>query len=449
MNTPEASAPAALVVGAGLCGLTAAWRLKQAGYAVEVFEREDRSSGRVRSIQLAGATVDTGATVFLPAYAETLALIDEMGLGADLQPIRGSVVFPRDGQLHALDLQKPLAALFTRVIGWRSKLSLLRLVWRFVRLRRRLNFTNLGEARDDDLDTLAEYCRKHFPDEVYRYVLNPAIKFLYIHNGETGSTIELLWWMHANGLGQPRSLRRGSSSLSDALAAQVSVHTRSEVSRVARDGDGVTLQYRDAEGREQTARGAVCVVTTPAPVSARICIDGLTPRQRQILAARRYEACTVVSFCTRTRPALDALMFMLPDEFEPDLATVIFGHNIGPQRVPADRGVINAYFMARWSDQYAQADDATVIAAARERLRRWLPEVEDTLAVNVQRWPFTAAIADVGDCARIADYDADIDPDSPIQVIGDFQVQASMNVAVSVANAAVRRLLTRRTATPR
>ena len=437
----------AFVVGAGICGLAAAWRLKQAGYAVEVFEREDRASGRVKSIELAGNTIDTGATVFLPAYAETLALINEMGLTSELQPIRGSVVFPREGRLHELDMQRPLAALFTRVIGWRSKLSLLKLVWRFLKLRKQLNFTNLGEARADDVDTLADYCRGRFPDEVYRYVLNPAIKFLYIHNGDTGSTIELLWWMHANGLGQPRSLRRGSSSLTDALAAQVTVHTGSEVTRVARDGDGVALTYRDASGTLQTAQAEVCVVTTPSPISAQICVDGLTPRQRKILSERRYEACTVVSFCTKKRPAIDALMFMLPDDFEPDLATVIFGHNIGHSRVPADRGVINAYFMARWSDQYANADDATVVAAARERLRRWLPEVDDTLATNVQRWPFTAAIADVGDCAKIADYDADIDPDSPIQVIGDFQVQASMNVGVAVANAAVRRLLARRSAT--
>src|SRR6185295_2875086 len=35
-----------IVLGAGVAGLTAAWRLKQAGYAVAVFEALDRVGGR-------------------------------------------------------------------------------------------------------------------------------------------------------------------------------------------------------------------------------------------------------------------------------------------------------------------------------------------------------------------------------------------------------------------
>ena len=47
------------------------------------------------------------------------------------------------------------------------------------------------------------------------------------------------------------------------------------------------------------------------------------------------------------------------------------------------------------------------------------------------------------DKARAA-FEADIDPDSPIHVIGDFLAQASMNVAVATAEDAVRRLIRQR-----
>src|SRR5207247_1405288 len=56
---PEASAataPRIAVVGAGLAGLTCAYRLKQAGYSAEIFEASDRVGGRCWTIR--GAFAD-------------------------------------------------------------------------------------------------------------------------------------------------------------------------------------------------------------------------------------------------------------------------------------------------------------------------------------------------------------------------------------------------------
>lgn len=433
----------AIVVGAGLCGLTAAWRLQQAGFAVKVFEREACTAGRVKSIPLAGCTVDTGATVFLSAYTDTLALIEEMGLTLELETPRGAAVIPREGRLHGIPLAAPWKALFTRVIGWRSKLSLLLLLFSFLAVRARLNFLSLAGARGADLQTLQDYCRPRFPDEVYTYLLNPAIKFLYLHNGESGSVIELLWWLGAAGLGAPTSLRRGSSSLTDALAERLAVQVTTEVVEVMRRGAGVRVTVRDAGGALQVHDADVCLVTTPAPISAAICKDGLSTAQREFLVRRRYDPCFNITLCTRRRPRGDALMFMLPDAFDDALATVIFAHHIGDSRAPADRGIVNAYFMREWCQAHAQESDEVLIRLAQERLRRWIPEVDDLHGGHVQRWQHSAAISEVGDCAGIAAFEAEVDPQAPIQVIGDFLAQASMNVAVSSANRTAARLIAR------
>lgn len=438
--TSTAAMPRAIVIGAGLGGLTVAWRLQQAGFEVQVFERETLPSGRVRSVRVGGSTVDTGATVFLSAYRESLALIDEMGLTGQLQAIRGKAVFPRDGRYYEIDTAKPLRGLFTRVIGWRSKLALVKLLLRFLRVRHRLNFLSLGPAGGHDAETLEAYCKRHLPDEVYTYVLNPAIKFLYLHNGSSGSLMELLWWMRASGGGKPRSLRRGTSSLTDALASRLRVHTNTEVTRVARGQLGVNVTVKSDGGETATHHADVCVVTTPAPVSAEICHDGLTAQQRAFLRSRRYDLSIVVSFSTRRRPQRDALMFMVNDEFDGDIATIIFGHNIGADRVPPEQGVVNVYFMQAWSEQHRDEVDEAVMQAARSRIEPWVPEVADLLGWHVQRWPYAAAISEVGDCQRIAAFDADVDPASPIQIVGDFQAQASMNVAVANANQAATRL---------
>lgn len=431
----------AAVVGAGLAGLTAAWRLLQAGFEVEVFEREPHASGRIRSIEIDGCTVDTGATVFLPTYTDTLALLGEMGLADELEPVTGAALIPRDGRIHAIDPDAPVKALLSPVIGLNSKIALIRFARRFLALRGRFDFESLGSLAGEDTHTLAQYCRDRYAPEVYDYILNPALKFLYLHDGETGSLIELLWWMAAAGTGKPRSLRRGSSALADALARRVAVRTSGTAHEIVRRGAQVELTVSEGAASRRRLTVDACVVAVPGTVAAAIAPTILTPRQLAFLRSRRYDATMTVSFVTRRRPAGNGLMIMMPDLVSKDLATVIFGHHIGASRVPADRGVVNAYFLREWSERHWSMDDAAVVRAAQDEVAQLVPEVRDLRASHVQRWSHSAAISGPGDCAAMRDFEADVDPRSPVQFVGDYQAQASMNVAVVNANRAARRLI--------
>ena len=69
------------VIGAGLAGLTAAYRLRQRGFDVTVFETRDRVGGRVWTIRKGDYIMDLGAAFYLGTYRESIDLIHEVGLG--------------------------------------------------------------------------------------------------------------------------------------------------------------------------------------------------------------------------------------------------------------------------------------------------------------------------------------------------------------------------------
>jgi monoamine oxidase len=94
--TDHSSSPIA-IIGAGLAGLTAAYRLKQSGFPVNVYEARERLGGRVLTVSLGDSYTELGGQA-LEDGGEAKAirsLIDEMGLSIDtgsLQRIYSSAV---------------------------------------------------------------------------------------------------------------------------------------------------------------------------------------------------------------------------------------------------------------------------------------------------------------------------------------------------------------------
>jgi monoamine oxidase len=88
------------VVGAGLAGLTAAYRLQQAGFNVKVFEATERPGGRVLTYyqgssheELGGKFLDDGVE-----SKEIRALIQELGLSIESYEIPWTATYLHDGK---------------------------------------------------------------------------------------------------------------------------------------------------------------------------------------------------------------------------------------------------------------------------------------------------------------------------------------------------------------
>src|SRR3954468_8172740 len=80
------ASPRIVVVGAGLAGLTAAYRLQQAGYAAQVFEGSERVGGRCRTGRGAfadGQIYEHGGELIDSNHLAIKHLASELGLTLD------------------------------------------------------------------------------------------------------------------------------------------------------------------------------------------------------------------------------------------------------------------------------------------------------------------------------------------------------------------------------
>jgi oxygen-dependent protoporphyrinogen oxidase len=77
--------PEVIIIGAGISGLTCAWKLQQLGIDAVIFEASSRPGGVIRTERINGYQIEWGPSSIQPAPA-ALKLIDEAGLWDDLLP---------------------------------------------------------------------------------------------------------------------------------------------------------------------------------------------------------------------------------------------------------------------------------------------------------------------------------------------------------------------------
>ncbi len=76
--------PATTIIGGGVAGLLVALRLAQGGHRVTLLEATDRLGGQLAPQRIAGVDLDAGAESFATRGTAFAALIDELGLAADI-----------------------------------------------------------------------------------------------------------------------------------------------------------------------------------------------------------------------------------------------------------------------------------------------------------------------------------------------------------------------------
>lgn len=119
------------IIGGGWAGLAAAVRAVDQGHRVTLLEASAALGGRARSIEQHGQRFDNGQHILIGAYAQTLALMRQVGVDPEQALLRVplSLTLP-DGQGLALSSTSSVPAFVWAVLRhrqwpWTSRLALL------------------------------------------------------------------------------------------------------------------------------------------------------------------------------------------------------------------------------------------------------------------------------------------------------------------------------------
>lgn len=435
--------PTAVVIGAGLSGLTAAHRLGRAGWSVEVLDAEPEVGGRTRTSFRDGFVIDTGASALAASYTAYLELADEVGLREEVVEASPWVGIMRDGRVHLMAMDRiARSGLTTRLLSWPAKLRALRLAPDLVRARRagQLDYGDMRKAAPLDTETARAYALRALGPEVHAYLCEPVVRTMLIADTDAISKVELFSGMSNIFSARIQALLGGQGRLARCLAEGLDVTVGAPVEEIRDDAGQVEVAFRH-DGERHRRRYDAAVVATPLPAAVTICPDRhhvLAP----LAATLDYTQAITVAIGTRTRPASPAMLIQYPSGEDAEIALTFLEHNKAPDRAPAGRGLFGLDWEAGASARWMDAPDEAVVDRSLATLRRTFPELSDEpLFASVTRWTRALPRTAVGAYRAIGAFTASLDPADHIQFASDYMSAAGQNTAVVFGNRAASNLL--------
>lgn len=435
----------AIIVGGGLAGMTAGFRLQEQGWSVTVLEAADRAGGRILSLEKKGFLLDAGPTLITDNYVEYLRLVRDLGLSGllvDSSPLVG-VVSGRE--LHVLDASRPLRSfLSTRLLTAADKM---RLAWKGLRLiapLKGLNPYDLGNRVQYDTVSMASYLDRVFGPKLNESLLAAVARGVTLSTPDDASVIEFFAGAVA-AAGKMMNLRGGMEAVPRALAQQLDVRLASPVGAIRRLGNGVEVRYRDgAGGEEKVERADACVLTARFKDAAEL-YPPLKTAGARLLRATTYNGCYVLQLLYDRRTVKEPFIIMVPRAASPEVSTVFLEHVKAPDRAPPGKAQLTVFFNLKSEIDFASWSDERLVQAGRAFVESIFPELGGHLLdSHVTRWSYAAHMGNVGYYQALDEFLRAHPASDPVQVASDYMAVSGQESAVVAGARAAARLLGRR-----
>ena len=419
----------AVIVGGGIAGLAAAYRLKQTApdLALTLIESDRRLGGKIITERVGGFVVEGGPDSFLASKPRGVGLCRELGLeerlyGTNEKQQRTYIM--RSGRLH--ELPEGLTGLVPSRFGPIAKTGLISPLGK---LRMGLDAL-IPPCADDGDESLAAFVERRFGREVYDRLIEPLMGGIYAGDGKQLSLAatfpqlkqtelehgSLIKGMRAASKKIPMSseprnrtafltLATGLAEIVEALEAglgEVEIRLGTCATRVSADSSqaGYTLTLENGE----SLRSDVILLATPAYVTADLVAD-FDPEMASVLRSIPYVSTATVSVAYPLREiprSLDGYGYIIPRAEGRSVLACTWTSTKFPHCAPEGFGLMRVFIGRAGQESVLDGADEDLLRLAGEELRATLGITVSPMFSRIFRWPKAMPQYTLGHLDRLA-----------------------------------------------
>ena len=421
LSERQSSRERVVVIGGGLSGLTAAYRLNQRAKAADrrtevlVLEAKDRIGGAIWTQRTGGFTLEKGPDSFITNKPWAVDLCRDLGLSQELigtDPAHRRSFVVRAGRLlpvpEGFVLMAPnrlLPMLMSPILSFRGKLRLL------------MDLV-LPRKGDDADESLSSFVKRRLGREALDRLVQPLVGGIYTADPNELSVKATLpqflameqthgglirgafrqarqtRWIEKNSSGARygmfMTLANGMDTLPNALASALpagSVRTNTSVRRVSRNEPNSPWLVEPLDGPPIEAD--VVVLTTEAHASARL-LDNLDPDLALQLRAIPYASSVIVNIAyprDQVAHPLDGFGAVIPAIEQRAILAVSFLSVKFPTRAPAGTVLMRVFLGGATQPELCERDDEALKTIVQAELFDLLGARGAPLLIDVTRHP--------------------------------------------------------------
>ncbi|WP_254272144.1 NAD(P)/FAD-dependent oxidoreductase [Haloarcula marina] len=391
------------VVGGGIAGLSAAYRLRERGHEVRVFEASDALGGLAAVYETAGDPIEKFYHHLSKSEETIVELAEELGLGDDVEWHVGKNAYYVDGVVHPMDTPWEILSFPHWSLYDKFRLGMLTLD---IDVRGGVpSFDTYEELSDFEDVPVEQFAREHTTQNVYETFFEPLLDAKF---GDRKADVSAAWLLGRIKFRGERDILRGEilgyldggfGRLLDALVDAVgrdNIETGTRVTDLhTADGEVTGLTAENADGETTHDVDSVVVAAMPNV------LESLTGYPCDI----DFQG-TVCSVISMDESLLDTYWLNVADE-APFGALIEHTNFIPRERYGGEHLLYVARYVQSLDEDIWQQDDEEV----RET---WLSAIEDLFpqfdreAVNwvrTARNPRTAPVYERGYLDMVVPYD--------------------------------------------
>lgn len=423
-----------LIVGGGIAGLAAAWRLRERGHEAVILEKDDEVGGRCRSHFWHGAWRVRGAFAFvgseenLKDQARALGIYEPDAL-TDMTQNHEQLLLHKEKGLVPQPSFSPTDILKSPLLSLGEKASLARLLPKLLGQMRGNDPHDLTSAAALDEESACAYLRRLSPNFA-DYILEPTMQMFCGYEEDDYSIAWLLWLMAGfpwagdwwsfkeRGVGR-LTYEMGRHFDNDPGTTVITGATINEVTIT----ENVSATFT-RNGAQETIGADAVVFALPAPLIPAI-VPGLDEARLSFLSSVGYVGHHIAHYLLETdaKDLPETLLLPTKDGFE-RVSNLHFW--------PRDDGRIMATgeFKGQFCrETFGQSEDAILDAAWEDYLQA-VPAAHDVRFVDrhLQRNDLAICRREAGFVRRLKDFRA-LPPHPRVAFAGDYMINSTVGQA--------------------
>jgi oxygen-dependent protoporphyrinogen oxidase len=416
-----------VVIGSGIAGLTAAYRLQQKGFEVTVLEGSNQPGGRMANVQKGSFYAYTGATGLFQFYKDMWKLFAELNLTDKLiaYPTMGQGIAVNNQGRHNLDFNRTVSMLWQPALSLLSRLKLATLIPDFIRARVSVDPCLLHTAAHLDDESMSDYLERKVGRDFIENIVGNVYRNLWAWNIDDMSRAYFLS-IYAHVRGEPSyQLEGGIGLLTRTLAGKVTIKYNSHVHEISRTGESLKrkVRYQTDDGEEVIEADIVVCAVEGNKVEKLV--PDMAPYEKDFFGNVPYAQYAMVQYILKNiKKAYSVRTFFSRDQKNPISFAATFEGNPNVAGNPPRLWVVLAPDRA---NHYIGHDGQDLEKVVRRFVKEIYPlEDEDVLEAHDMYKNYTIAAFPTGQLKKVKKFlDSQESGPKNIYYVGDYLSNAT------------------------